>query len=494
MKNTRRVGLSEILHSDLPIAESFSSITPDTLFADVYGFHIYGRLGIDLRLSAAEDDKSANRQLRILEAYTEIVDHAASTWGVNILEVQGEIIHCFLPCVNADQAALWRTVGFTAAVTQEVYRIIPRLAGGSFEGYKSAADHGRSIIVGLDDKISVVSLGPCANAPAKRLPSSDLPAAHLNLRREHWNTLSGESERTDWVSINVLNPILMIQTRLAAMPESRTLENFTASRIWEFREKDETPIHLTSQAYNFSTGGVPVRLKGFFFRADQDGFSKRVENAFSTGSDRSIAELVADFCGTVQHSKAFNESPGWSCLRLPWAGDCANMILLPRNGQSYEAMSEKISFSGPKTWHELWTENDKKVGWAVGIAGGNGAEGNDGVVLVSTLKAANRTFPIAAGWSVRRSQDAYQTDGVRAEDTVVPIVDKKRLDSVYQEAFRPLDTRFERATLKRMQNAEKAKSIKLMDKKPIYIAPSVVIPQPRPFSPTGLTHLYDRSF
>lgn len=486
MTNTRQVSLSALL-SPTSLFKS-EQLPTATLYADVSGFHVYNRLGLTLRLSAAEDDKSATRYLRILEAYTDIVDEAARTWGLSILEAQGEVMHSLLVADVADARSIKRVVGFCSSVTQTVYEVIPKIAGTAFDGFKSAADHGRSIVIGLSDNMSVVSLGPSANAPAKQLPN--VTAGHLSMLKEHWETVGRTGERTNWVEVNVLTPSEQTSEWVNQDPAYAQFGSYTAKRTWAFNESSERAIAFGSRAYNVANSSAPARFQGFFFRADQDGFSKQVEEAFASGQELRIQQLVAGFRDTVNQSLAFNQATPWTCLRLPWAGDCVNMILLPRDGQNYAAMREKASLIAPKAWHELWTKSRSGTRWAVGLAGGNGEEGNDGIVLVATMRAAGRSFPIAAGWSVRRSADAYQADGVRGEDTVIPIIDRKALDEVYQEAFKPLDSRFERATLLRLQEAEKKKSDRLTARVASYASPAAIIPAARPYSAQALMALY----
>lgn len=485
--NIRQTHLSALLSP--PVALANGPIPTEILYADSSGFHIYNRLGLTLRLSAAEDDKAATRYLRTLEAYTQIVDEAAKIWDVNILEVQGEVIHCLLSSNAPDARSIARVIGFCASVTQTVYDAIPKIAGGAFDGFKSAADHGRSIIIGLSDNMSVVSLGPCANAPAKQLPN--VTAGHLSMRREHWEKIGRTGDRANWVEVNLQTPSEQTTGWFATEPAYQQFRGYGANRIWEFKEATERAIAFGPRSYNFSSTSAPARFQGFFFRADQDGFSKQVEDAFTPGQEYKIQRLVEGFRDTVNQSLAFNQATPWTCIRLPWAGDCANMIVLPREGQTYTSMKEKAGLIAPKAWHEIWSNARSNTRWAVGMAGGNGEEGNDGVVLVATLRAAGRLFPIAAGWGVRRSADAYQADGVRGEDTVIPIVDRKALDEVYQEAFKELDSRFERATLLRLQEAEKKKSDRLIPRSNIIVSsPAVLIPPSRPYSAQALMALY----
>lgn len=492
--NTRKVSLTELL---APAGASKSahfltaSVPVATLYADISGFHIYSRLGLTLRLAAGEDDKSAARYLRTLEAYTRIIDEAAKAWGVNILEVQGEVMHCLLPSETPNPSSIRRVIGFCSSVTQAVYEVIPKIAGQAFDGFKSAADHGRSIVIGLPDNVSVVSLGPCANAPAKQLPN--VTAGHLSMRRQHLEAVGRSGERTNWVEVKVLSPSEQTISWFNHAPAYAQIQNFSAQHHWEFNEATERSIAFGPRSFNFSSSSAPARFQGFFFRADQDGFSKQVEAAFAVGQEqeKKIQQLVEGFRETVQRSLAFNQATSFTCIWLPWAGDCANVILLPRDGQSYDAMREKAGVIAPKAWHELWTKMGSNARWAVGMAGGNGEEGNDGLILVATMYAAGRAFPIAAGWGVRRSADAYQVDGVRGEDTVIPIVDRKALETVYQDAFRSLDSRFDRATLLRLQEAEKKKSDLLSPRVTSYKpAAATLIPPSRPFSAEAMMALY----
>ena len=499
MNTPQSVSLDSLLaHAVGSELRQFGLATSGCFYADTRGFHVYAKLGLTLRLSAAEDDRAANRHLRILETYVSIIDSISSMWGARILEVQGEVVHLLMPAEFVDVRSVSKVIGFSAAATSAVYAHIPKLAKEHFDGFKTAADHGRCIVVGLgDEAASVVSLGPAANAPAKKLP--EVAAANLCLRREHWAVFSGQTERPEWVETNVLNPTEIVRRATEAQSPWAGFTAFSANFRWADLSPNETPIQFRQGTFSFSASSTPIRAQGFFFRADLDGFSAQVLEAFSSGSEEAIRALVNRFQTLVGYAAVFRKSLAWPSIALPWAGDCTNIILLPRDGQTYGPMREAAPVLCSKSWHEQfekstgseqrWSALSAGARWAVGMAGGDDTEGNSGVVLVANLLAAGRRFAVAAGWSVRRSSDAYQASGVQAGDTVLPTVDRRALEAAYQEAFIQLDTRFDRAALTKLQRAVTEKQRTLSIKHAIYVAPNIHAPTPRPYavpSPFGI--------
>src|ERR1700734_2146150 len=57
-------------------------------YAQVRGFHIYCDLTLNLRLSAAEDDKNSMLFLELLQDYAAVADSCAKQVGAHVLEIQ----------------------------------------------------------------------------------------------------------------------------------------------------------------------------------------------------------------------------------------------------------------------------------------------------------------------------------------------------------------------------------------------------------------------
>ena len=90
---------------------------------------------------------------------------------------------------------------------------------------------------------------------------------------------------------------------------------------------------------------------------------------------------------------------------------------------------------------------------------------------------------MAAGWGWGRSIDAYQANGVGAEDTVIALEDRKALDDQYAEPFKELDTRFEKASYDALDKACCGKVQVVSEPAPFYIGTKKEeLPAQRPHS------------
>jgi len=155
----------------------------------VVGFHVYGEMRFHEALSAPENLKDSERCLRAIYAATILGEECVKTEGGELLEAQGEKLHFLIPAATADGASRGKVVRFAAAFTQAVYKIVREIAGEGWGGFSMAAEHGLSIILTTESG-SVISLGPAANNPAKRL-SQGVPAGTISI----WNGSRWEEEK-----------------------------------------------------------------------------------------------------------------------------------------------------------------------------------------------------------------------------------------------------------------------------------------------------------
>jgi hypothetical protein len=460
------------------------------LFADVRGFHIYAELDLSLRLTAAEDPQDAQLFLGILQEYTLIAEACATRVGARVLEVQGERIHLILPTEEPTKDSVAAVVRFSISFTATVYARIGKRAGKAFRGMRMAADHGRAILLKAGDNASgsVISLGPCANAPAKRLRQTK--AGNLALRHEHHFLLTGERKSTTWVDFPVLE--ISEQTRPFSSSELSTQFDADTTNIME-RLAPELPRvryaygdYLNQYLTESATG--PVTVQGYFVRADLDGFSKQVQTAFEKG-ESAIRELVARFFRILSYPDEFRKRMTRT-IKLPMAGDCANLVVIPAS-ESYDDSREHYPVKASSEWHSLgrgrtstgvnWGDELAGARWSVGIAGG-GEDESSGVVLIATLKGRDRDFLVAAGWSVGRSLDAQESEGVKADDTVVPDEDYSALDTPHQKPFKRHGPTFWIAHDLTIQKAEHAGIGVLSGGTAPYVASvNRSVPSPRPY-------------
>ena len=454
-----------------------SQITFDTLmqnlargvissdFSYTPGFHIYGDLSLNLPLSAAEDDKNASRYLDILQDYASIVDVCAQNVGAHLLEVQGERIHILLPVENLSAEAFKKLFAFCISFTKTVYEKIKPKAGEHWGGFAMAADFGPSVLLHSDcGGGSIVSLGNAANRPAKRLGKTPaVKSGHCAIRREILEKHFAIAEKTEWVEVNVLQPGNFITSFADPALTEKMLS--LAKGVLENRRAFGSILFANVSEFSdpaASTVKSPIRVRGVFMRADLDGFTKQVEAAFAKGP-QAILELVARFRAIMNYPRQFVSSMKRPAVELPWAGDCAPLILMPKDGEKISGARKYLPATAATTWHEQesledlakiqWVKNLGEARWSIGVACGDEQE-SDGVLLVANLETSGRKFRVVAGWGARQARDAQESDNVKAEDTVLPKSDHANLDLVYQKPFREHDSKFMISTYKSLKQSK----------------------------------------
>lgn len=461
-----RKGQGDVMIKQLGLRQLVESASRDArpAIGDVYcsrerGFHVYGELRLSLKMTAAEDTRDAQRYLSILQDYATIADACARETQAELLEVQGERIHLLMPCAGADRSAVDRLIGFSISFAQLVYAKISAKAGKEFQGFALAADHGDALILlsGNGSNGSIISLGPAANAPAKRLGTEQdgsvkTPARHLALRSDILRAVQYPADAGEWTNVD-LGQVAKVFERLVDNRLTETLSRAATASLLLESQRGSREVNFVQSAYfmerDFATGQA-LKLSAFCMRADLDGFTKEVQEAFDSGN---IAALVQKFASILEFAKQFSAAPDRKIIQLPWAGDCANLIVLPKYaGESYEAAQMYVPAQLPAAWHSQvsgsdsakkpWTQTLGKTRWAVGCAGGEVVDGSSPVILLATVHTGKRDFMVAAGWAVGRSSDAIGAEDVRGTDTVVPNEDYQALDSQLQDLFEKLDSRF----------------------------------------------------
>jgi len=229
----------------------------------------------------------------------------------------------------------------------------------------------------------------------------------------------------------------------------------------------ERQVMFSKQAELVDTSGStvaqPTLVQAFIMRADLAGFSKSVEDAFSDQSGGSIQRLVAEFLQIMEIPSAFEARMNKPFIRLPWAGDCYNVVFMPSLGEDYARIRGYL----PATLSLRWLDPDgsvnatrdsslasvaKKSRWSLGVSGGDSSNGQ---MLIANIKTATRSFLVAAGWSVRRSLDCQNADGLAANESALHDEDYPPLDRSYQNAFIKLGTtKFRKATATALMHAE----------------------------------------
>jgi len=290
MKRFQKISFGELW----PLVENSGFFQPsDTVrFSDFTGFHVYADLRLNLDLAAAEDVRSAMKFVDLLEDFTTIADKCAALVGARILEVQDDRIHFLLPAPDVTQASLASLLVFASALTRTAYQNLKPKAGNDWQGFSMAADHGMAILVPSSyGGGSIVSLGVAANQPAKRL-GRGVSSGCLALPERIGRALSGTKPSGDWVEIDVNTPVPATQTFF----DDKLTESMhqVARGVFQERGRRSNRDFAAGMFDGISLAKTPVRTRGMCLRADLDGFSKLVEEAFRKGP-HAVAELVRQF-------------------------------------------------------------------------------------------------------------------------------------------------------------------------------------------------------
>jgi hypothetical protein len=423
-----------------------------------HGFHIYAELRLKLDLSAAEDHKAASEYLKTIHNFAKTTEAVAHAYGVRILEVQGEIIHLFMPCGHSKESTT-RVITFSKELHDTIKARVTE------EPFAMACDYGRTVFVheGTGSNQSVISLSPAANDPAKHLGtnpdgSRTIPARHLYIKSELLKPLSIEiDKRKLWIEIPLENVPEGLGT--LARFEFSSSETLTASleALNESARSYEPKIMSFSanESLRFDTGSAdvnrPAIIQGFFMRADLDGFTAAIKAAFEDG-EQSIINLVRRFADVLEFANQYIDASKQSVdiVKMPWAGDCANLLASPLL-ESYEESQSYLPVKLAAKWHDQadreydtnvkWKDQLGDASWAITVAGGNSSgdddSGNNGQTLIAKISLAHRDFLIAAGWNVGRSHDAFNAEP-KKNDIVVHKTDLSMLDDDLQEKFDPM--------------------------------------------------------
>jgi len=469
------------------------SATPiyDAIVAPTVGFHLYGDLFVSDSLSTAESEATAQKLLEAIEDVADIASAATALSDVWLFEVQGLRTHIFIEADTSNSQSIGRVLSFASYFAKSVDKRLRKLVGADYRRFCMAVAHGEAIVIstGRDGDDSVISLGNAANRPAKRLAREDIEDGILVLPQElavHSPLLAKETSAqasNRWVHVDVLK-----REFPAMLSESEQL-NFSA-RIDESLSARGTSRRFVSLSANIrdfinvetSTVERPAVAQGLVIRADLDGFTAKIEEASKRG-EAAIKKVVIEFLSILQLPDAFEKYLDQPMVRLPWAGDCYNAVILPSSGQSYADLRKNLAPVACLRWHDPKGEVNetrkpdlKAIAaahkWAVGIGGGTGSKGR---LLIANITTRERSFLVAAGWGVRFSLEAQNSRGIAASESAVHHEDHAEMCDPYKTKFNSWEggRGFRKAKATSLQEAADEQIASLAPEKAV---PSIVAP------------------
>ena len=464
-------------------------------YAWARGIHLYSELRPIKGLQVAGTDKAAQKYLRMIEEYTHAGLAAANLFGLELLELQGNVLHFHKEGENIEEAAV-AALQFSYIFTKVLYETLADDLGDEWLGFAICMDHGDSVIVrhGNTSNSSAISLGPSANAPAKRLLYGKTPAGHAEIPGNWVSWLLRQSFGESWFAVNLRDrdhlPLLTVlenadlerQLR-RILGEYRTNRALLASRAAPFALVEASEL---IDRGSFSTE-QPLHMRAYCMRADLDRFSNTVRASFQQGDE--AVEAVARGFGKILEFGDFFERKHYGTVRLPWAGDCVSFLIPPtgeiqafRGKQWIGFVEEWQSFAAdtPDGRKYQWATTFKDVAWSIGMT-----YAADGCCLVAPVAALSRRFLIGAGAPLALAHEAQNLG--KGGETLIHSSDYQAAYPIVRKLFTKVpDSEFwmsKEITLKKVRDAaidagrsENASKIGIVEK-----AATITVPQPRPY-------------
>jgi hypothetical protein len=463
-------------------------------YAWAEGIHLYSELRPVVGLEVAETDATAQKYLQVIEDYAHAGLVAANLFGLELLELQGNVLH-FHKAGELTTDTVKTALQFSFVFTKVLYETLAQELRDQWNGFAICMDHGEAIIIrhGRTSNSSAISLSPAANRPAKRLLYGKTPSGHAELPGEWGGWLLGKPSREMWVALNLRdrNQVPVLGALENAQLEQQLRETILAHQRIQIQARATRQFNLIEASElvdqgNFSTER-PLRMNAFCMRADLDGFSKKISNAFRQGEE-AVEAIAKGFLKILEFGDYF-EKQHYGVVRLPWEGDCVSFLIPPTGevqgfrGKDWIAFVEEwqtFAASAAEGRRNKWATTFTDVAWAVGMT-----YAEKGRCLVAPVEALTRKFLIGGGAPLVIANEA-QNQGKGGEtlihssdyEAAYPIV-RKMLNKVTGSEF----WLGKEITLAKLQAAaieagrsENASKIEFAEK-----ASTVTIPPPRPY-------------
>jgi hypothetical protein len=464
-------------------------------YAWAKGVHLYSELRPVAGIQTAESDEAARKYLSLIEEYAHAGLAAANLFGLELLELHGNVLHFHKDGEDVEEAAE-AALRFGYIFTKVLNETLADDMGEDWHGFAICLDHGESVIVrrGSSSNSSAISLGPSANRPAKRLLYGKTPAGHAEIPGRWVQKLLGRPCRDAWFALNLRDrdhlPILSSFENAALEGQLRHVLNtyrthraLMANRTQNFALVEASD--LIDQG-NFSTD-QPMRMRAFCLRADLDGFSSLVASAFAQG-EAAVEAIAKGFIKILEFGDYF-EKWHYGAVRMPWAGDCVSFLIPPTGvldafrGKDWIALVEEwqsFAANTPDGRKHQWAGIFSKVSWSIGMT-----FAGDGCCMVAPVSALSRKFLIGAGAPLAIAEEA-QNFG-KGGETLIHNTDYQAAYPIVRTLFSKMPgTEFWRGTeitLKKVRDAaleagksDNASKIEIVEK-----AATISIPQPRPY-------------
>jgi hypothetical protein len=358
------------------------------LSAILTGYHLYAMLQLRPGLTTSSSNEDRKKNIALLGELVQGAREVSHRYEGALLEAQGPVVHIFLP---DDDGAPKDARTAAMEVHEFIDDRIRKKAGSDFLKALVAYSRGPSILVNAEDSHgdeSIVSLAPAANAPAKVLWKNweSLPTgAILEVNTEgNYREINEDDRRA------VLQKSAgVIFNASRNLRDVMLVEASAADRMMPVADSPESP-----------TVEEPLRSFSISFRADIEGFTRKVSTAFHVGTE-AVQELAQEFYQIMAHARSF--CTGKECIHLPWAGDCFNLLLSFEEREPYQSARQRRILTIALEFIRHMQDRFPDLGWAVSLAGGELESAQVCNTLVSRITVGHTTLLLATGLPVERS-------------------------------------------------------------------------------------------
>jgi hypothetical protein len=396
-------------------------------YETAHGWHFYAYLSVAKFLQQAETEALTTKLVNIYADYTRAAKVATAITPDDkafLLEHQGVLLHFYLDCRRHE---IDQIIAFANILARTVKHVLFRDKEDGVIGFKMAAEFGSSVIIKVPSASeersahSRVSLGPCANDPAKKLLGNDPPKS--------WHFAYRDSDKGGGAWFDADCTPQDIPSAYPSLEESRANRYFAKNSSIEYA--GDNPPEAPSIYY------------GFVFRADLDEFTVRVKDAFKSNDESAIYRLACDFISFMEDVNDWQENfiPGNKIIVFPWSGDCCNMVAYPVNADGKtERNLIQINLSDfPSKMIMSWNEHlvkknrQKRLAeWTYSMASGS--------VKVFSVSVDDIPYRLMAGWPVGVSQEGVNLDGTRPNYLIMHDDDVKEMEDYAKKTFSEFNT------------------------------------------------------
>lgn len=386
------------------------------------GHHLYAMLLLRPKFTTSSLNEDRKKHIKLIARLAQGVRMIVHHYDGALLEVQGPVVHAFIPNEDGSRE---NAIAASFAIQEFINAQIRADAGNDFIKSLVSFCHGPTIFVASEDTHgdnSIVSLAPAANAPAKVLWRENDSLTDGSVIEVETDGETKIIERTSYPSTSLQKSANeMIANSSRGLPRLTMLEAKAMSV--PYRDSPDSP-----------TVEEPLNSYSISFRADMDGFTHQVTQAFENGEE-AVDALALHFLEIMRHARGFCTKQ--ECIHLPWAGDCFNLLISFSEREEYQLARDRKILEIAKQFYEHMKTKFPNVKWAFSHAAGDLENAQVCNTLVSRITVGHTTILLATGLPVERSLSGLIKESPLAGYGVIWKEDVAELDDDLGEILKP---------------------------------------------------------